>query len=559
MAFQRTSVGIDIGTHAIKVAQLKVTETGAFVQNGIYLDRATLASRGVSIDDRVAVAALLKDQMVERGIPTRGVILGISGSDSILRYTAIPPVPAWRLKVIMGYEVNEVASRVGESLASDFQVLSVPREDSDEQVVLVGLSKEESLAAILDDLESAGIVIEKAIPAPVALYAAFDAFGEKADIDNPEDDLAVLVDIGRTGLSTVLVLNDHLVFARSVSFGGETFTESIARDLGVDVARAEAHKIRHGTLDLDAREGGEESQALINSLRGSAAQLQSIIQSSLRFCRSQTGVDLPAPTRVLLVGGGARLRGLTDYLHRAMRKPVERFQPAGLAATGSLPEAAQRVFARYPGDYSVALGLAVSGVRETSTSLNILPEAYRERRRFRDRTVFLYVAGVFLIVALILGAVDGWLQKSAAQEHAAELESALRTYENYNAEMSENIEQNTRVRERINRVLREVEVTAFQSFLLDFFQQNLRPEIRFSRIRLEIETDGEDTDLLYQLVLEGTADNSNRQALGWITELQERLAGESRVAAVEIGPSQDEGNTYKFQMFVRPAFQGYQG
>ena len=109
MAFQRTSVGVDIGSHAIKVVHLKVTDRGAFIQQALYYDRVALVARGVDPDDFGAVATLLANQMAAHRIPTRGVVLSIAGSDSILRYTAVPPVPTWRLNVIMKYEVEEVA------------------------------------------------------------------------------------------------------------------------------------------------------------------------------------------------------------------------------------------------------------------------------------------------------------------------------------------------------------------------------------------------------------------------------------------------------------------
>ena len=44
MVFEKTSVGIDIGAHTIKVVQLSVTERGAFIDNALYFDRASLAA-----------------------------------------------------------------------------------------------------------------------------------------------------------------------------------------------------------------------------------------------------------------------------------------------------------------------------------------------------------------------------------------------------------------------------------------------------------------------------------------------------------------------------------
>ena len=557
MALQRTSVGVDLGTHSIKVVQLKVSEKGAFIQNALYFDRATLAARGVDIEDRVAVAALLKSQMVEHRIQTSGVVVGIPGNDSILRYTSIPPVPAWRLKVIMGYEVGEVAERVGENLASDYRVLPIPRELDEDQIILVGLSKEDPLAAMLSDLGSAGIFVEKCIPAPLALSCAHDAFGDHADSDDPDDDLLAVVEIGRSNLNCLLVLNDNLVFARSVSFGGDQFTEAVARDLGLDEARAERIKIEKGSVKI--RRGGDDP--VVDALRGCAAQIQGLIQSSVRFCRSQTGVKLGAPSRLVLLGGGARLRGLDEYLRNALRKPVKMFKPRRVTAVGNLPGAAAEVYATSPGEFAQSLGLAVAGVRESSLALNIVPERYRERRRFRERTVFLYAAGVLLLLTLLLGTIDAWLQRSAAKGKEAELRDTLAFLDRSRAEMEENAERNGQVRERINRILRESEVGSFQSYVIDLLRKTLPPEIRFTRVKLLAELDENDEDILYDFVFEGAADDSNYEASRLIRELKDRLESESRIAAALV-TIQDAGvraGKYEFRLVVLPRFESYRG
>ena len=53
----RTSVGIELGAHSVKVVHLRVVDQGLLVENAIYLDRKALAARSVDIEDRRAVAS----------------------------------------------------------------------------------------------------------------------------------------------------------------------------------------------------------------------------------------------------------------------------------------------------------------------------------------------------------------------------------------------------------------------------------------------------------------------------------------------------------------------
>ncbi len=557
MAFNRSSVGIDIGAHSVKVVQLQITDKGAFVQNALYFDRDDLEARGVTLEDRPALVAFLKAQMAELRIPTKNVILGISGEDSILRYTSITPVPPWRLKIIMGYEVSEVAERVGETLASDFTTLNVRRDKDDEQVVLVALSKEAPLQEFLKELEDAGILVDCCVPTPLTLSSAWDAFGEKVDPDQPEDDLAVIIDIGHTNLSCSVILNDNLVFARSIKFGGQTLTESIANDLGIDPAKAEQLKIKKGTVNPAQAAPGTES--LVNSVRAGATQIQSMIQASVRVCKTQTGVALPNLSRVILTGGATRLNGLASFLERSLKVPVELFKPQGLSAPGQLPGKAGETFAHYPGDFTCALGLAVSGVRESDISVRIIPEAYQKKRDFRERTLFLYIAAGLLILSLILSGIDGGFSQSKAKHQKKKLVDTQKSLNLKKSEMENFAIENGEIRERVNRILREVEITSFQTFIMNYFSSSLRPEIRLSRMRLDIQDNDDGTDFEYRMVADCIADNADQSALQLISELQDRLAADNRVSRVEIENSRPESTIYKFELVIEPAFLGYQG
>src|SRR5690606_4184282 len=117
--------------------------------------------------------------------------------------------------------------------------------------------------------------------------------------------------------------------------------------------------------------GREEKVA--NAVIGPTGQLASLIQSSLAFSRAQTGLRDLKVGRILRSGGGANLRGLTDYLASSFGCPVERFQPeSGLDFSGLDAEEAV-TFEADPGRFAVALGLAVSGAKEEAFLVDLVP------------------------------------------------------------------------------------------------------------------------------------------------------------------------------------------
>jgi len=553
----RTSVGIELGTHSIKVVHLRLRDKGLAIENALYFDRRSLAKRSVDIEDRVAVAALLREEMVAKRIPTRDVVLSIPGSEAILRYTATPPVPAWRLKVIMEFEVKSVAERMEEPLASDFRLLPIPRDMGDDQVVLVGLAKEEQLSAVLSDLESAGIYVVRAIPAPLGLYNAYSTYSPLSESEDGDegDDLTVLVDIGRSTLNTVLVLNGNIVFARSASYGGENFTKAVAEELEVENRKAESLKVKKGTLAVEAPVGLE---GLVGALRGPAAQVQNVIQSALRFCRTQTGVKVPDPSRIVLVGGGARLFGLDAYIGQGFRKPVERF-PTGLPISENIEAATSKALRSRPGDFAVALGLAVTSLRDKSFQLEIVPQKFQERRQFRERTVFIYAAAALMVLSLAFGFFSAWKASSTAENHLSELRKDHAQLQVKKNEMDENHDRAMRLEERINRIVREGEVTPFQAALMDFFLKTLPSEVRLLRLEMSADPDEADEDFDYRMVVTASADNSDQRGIEYIQNLERRLRELPVVDGVVTEQPETHGTDYEFRVVVTPSFQRYQG
>lgn len=132
--------------------------------------------------------------------------------------------------------------------------------------------------------------------------------------------------------------------------------------------------------------------------------LVSAIQSSLAFCKQQTGQPDLSLDLVLLCGGSARLRGIRGLLREALRCPVDLFDPfTGVDCTGLDPEEMSELD-RYRSESVVALGLAAGSIDSSLYSLEILPEAVKRRQRFLKRTLFNIAAGLVLTGLLVFQA-----------------------------------------------------------------------------------------------------------------------------------------------------------
>lgn len=337
--------------------------------------------------------------------------IGLTGRGVNIRYTRVPRVPEWQLKKLMRFEAMEIGEQSGAGVASDFNLLPELPEIEGEDVVLLAMAREELLAEHLEGLSLLGGRLDAFSPNALALYNAFLRYGVV------EDDNVLLANIGHENLDVALCRGPDLLFARNLSGGSRMFDQAIAERFGVSEARAEDVKRRMVDLAPGARHSDSNAEKASRAVQAAAGQLLSLLQSSVLFSKSQLKIPGLSIDRVLLCGGGAKLRGLAEYLRQGMGVPVERFEPFRVVETQGLDPEQAELLAEHADEAVIALGLATMASDPEAYSVEILPAALRRRREFWRRTAFLVAAG--LLAVLYLG-WDAWSQSRALEETRAE-------------------------------------------------------------------------------------------------------------------------------------------
>jgi len=404
------AIGIDIGSHAVKVAVLQ--RKGA-VTKAVRLFRATLGGD----TDAVRIQGALK----RAGISGGPALLGITGRDLIIRYTHVPPVPDWRLKLLMQFEINEVSGQSGGEVAADYRRVQLPVE-SDEQTVLVALARNTYLQPMLQAARGAGMKAGGGCPNSVAVFNAFLALAEWQ-----EGQTTFVVNIGRDNIDMAIQRDGELLFARNMSGGGQLFTEAIMNTFGLKEPKAEKNKITKGDLTPkgQARYPDATAEKLANAMQGPAGQLVSMIQSSVMICRAQTKVTDLSIDRLVLTGGAARMPGIREYFQANMSVPVEIFDPTAAMDLSALPQEDQAELGDVPADFAVAAGLAVTLLSPQSFRLEVLTESEKKKRHFIERTLWAVGAAAVALLWVVLlfrdegGKIDRWKAANAKLDGVA--------------------------------------------------------------------------------------------------------------------------------------------
>lgn len=416
------AVAVDPGSHTWKVIACKEGRTGLCVT-------------------RFGVAQGAADGLRGLDIPMKGVVAGLAGRDMTLRYTQVPPSPDWQLRSLMDLEIQDIAGQSGGELSADYNLLSPGSDQAEMDTVLLALARNDALDATAQPIQGAGGSVAGHVPNCIALY---NAYLRTAPIDD-ETQLVCLANIGRSTIDIALVRGHDLLFARNLSNGSSVLDDAIAASFGVSERKAES--LKRELLDLDPESRGRfasgQAEKVTMAAGGAANAFVSAVQSSLAFCQSQTKVEGLQLDKLLLCGGGGRLRGVRAMLRESLRCPVELFDPFEVVDLSALPPDEAELLSEHKLEAVVALGLAIGQLDGDAYSLEILPEAVKRRQRFLQRTVYDIGAGVIGAALLAALAWKGGNELTEVQDVQAALAQQTRRIQNTHDEAAALVERNT--------------------------------------------------------------------------------------------------------------------
>ena len=241
-----TTAGIDIGSEAIKGVVLKAEKTGPVEVIGAgTMPIADLTRMPESPDRALAIGEKLRELVRSARLRAETRRVGASGGRTSIRYLQIPPVPPWRLEMLVKYEVEERAEEK-EANCSDYHIMDVP-ESNGQYTVIIGMCRESYATELLGQARSGGLgEIEIDLEA-LALYSAY-YHGHGFDADKT----VAVADIGADDLTVLICKNGALYYARTLLGGGRRFTQNLADDLKLDWSEADDLKKTSAEIVFDA-------------------------------------------------------------------------------------------------------------------------------------------------------------------------------------------------------------------------------------------------------------------------------------------------------------------
>jgi hypothetical protein len=239
--------GVDIGSDTIKSVVLSRSGAAGAIE---MVAAGTLAIGELghiqdSTDRTLAIGEKLKELVRSARIRADVRRVGASGNDTTVRYLQVPPVPPWRLDMLVKYEVEE---KTGERDAQtyDYRILDVP-EVGGQYTVMIGALKENAANDLLALGKTAGLGEVQIDLEALALYSAY-YHGHGFDPDKT----VLIADLGADDITVLVVKNGALHFGRTILGGGRRFTQVLSEELKIDPLEAEEIKKNQAQIIFDA-------------------------------------------------------------------------------------------------------------------------------------------------------------------------------------------------------------------------------------------------------------------------------------------------------------------
>jgi type IV pilus assembly protein PilM len=313
LAKKRETVGLDIGASSVKAVQLKGGRGGyELVRLGMAPLHPETIVDGVIMDSGTVISAI-QQIFSENQIKTKDVAVAVSGHSVIVKKIKVNRMKPEELEEQIPFEAEQYVPYAIEDVNLDFQVLASTAPESAEMDVLLVAVKKDIINDYLSIISTAGL---KAVVVDVDAFALQNAF--EIAYETERDQVVGLVNLGAAVMNINILQGGISEFTRDSALGGNRYTESIQKMLGLSYEQAESLKLG-SQVDGRSFEDARPAVDMVNS------ELAGEIRRSFDFFRSSSHSD--TIHRVVLSGGCARLPGLVEYLSENLEMPCEVANP----------------------------------------------------------------------------------------------------------------------------------------------------------------------------------------------------------------------------------------
>ncbi len=384
LTFTGVTLGVDLGTSAIKIVQLTQTKTGRTLTR-FEIQPIPVDIRANEPQRRAFIIAALKEIIARDRLAHAQVMVALSGPGTSFNTLTVPKMGKKDLQGAIGLELKKTLAFDIAQSRWDYRVREELADRAGPKVEVVTVTSQRSvIKEVVTMLGDAGLRVAGVTLTPCALHNLLEYGG----LVEPGE-VAVVLEIGARFSSLTFSKEGSLQFSRDLPIGSDHLTQALVRTITLpqgrhDITAQEAEGIKRqlGIPRKDSLEQPIEGLGvtqILAMMRPVLERLLTELQRSLNYYRQTFRVQ--KISRLFLSGGGSRLQHLNEFLAANLSGiRVERLDLLSTIHGWSDPRASehQELLERLAPHLAVAFGLALD---QRQGRFNLVPPEVKIEER----------------------------------------------------------------------------------------------------------------------------------------------------------------------------------
>ncbi|HEX7418712.1 MAG TPA: type IV pilus assembly protein PilM [Thermoanaerobaculia bacterium] len=306
-------VGLDIGSSAIKLVELKEKKGGTYQLLKMGVER--LSPEAIvdgSIMDSSMVVETISRLNSEKGVKNSNYATSLSGHSVIIKKISLPAMSPDELAESIQWEAEQYIPFDINDVNLDYVPLTTPGTGDNIEVILVAVKKEKinDYTSVISQTNKACVLVD------VDAFALQNCYEMNYDVN--ENRVLALVNIGASVTNVNVLSGTNSLFWRDITFGGNQYTDAIQRELSLSFEQAEELK-RGKTV------GDHTIQQVIPILNSVSEDFAGELRKTLDFFTATSGAE--RVDEIVLAGGGSGVLNLDATLRDKFSIPVSIMDP----------------------------------------------------------------------------------------------------------------------------------------------------------------------------------------------------------------------------------------
>lgn len=372
LTLEPEAFGLDLSDSSLKIAKLK--------KKGDFLSLASFGKTDIlegiikrgEIQDEEALIKIIKKSLAEvkgEKLKTNYIIASLPEEETFLEIIQMPKMDTRELKDAVYLAAENYVPLSIEDVYLDFQVVQPFYDHLDHLDVLIAALPKKIVDSYVSCFKKAGLQLQALEIESLAIARAL--------VKNEASPYPLLlIDFGANKTNLIIFSGHSAQFTRSISLSAQDFTKAISQELNIFSKEAEKLKLKFGlekkySIKIEDKSSKRETAPgkLFNIALPLLNELNKEIEKSIDYYQTHIFHEHLPPNgrgikKILTCGGGANLKGLSEFISLSLELPVELGNP-WVNILGSAPQEIPALSYEESLSFTIALGLALRAIRET--------------------------------------------------------------------------------------------------------------------------------------------------------------------------------------------------